>query len=240
MTKFHGKATCVYINGRDVSNYFTNAQGVRQTATASIAAFGDTDESYATGLRSGNGVLQGWFDDTNSLVTGTDQLLASLLQASPSAIVSVAANALINAKGFSAVADEISYQVTSPIGGIVGVSATFQSDSPGLDGAGCCFPKGQLTPAASPGGTTEAYGATSAGATGYLQVFSVAAGTPVVTVEHSVDGSTSWATLLTFAGVTAGSVAQEVAVAGSVRSFKRVQIASGTATFAVFLNQPRG
>lgn len=80
-------------------------------------------------------------------------------------------------------------------------------------------------------------GGTANGGVAHLHVTAISNTSDTVTIEHSVDGSTSWATLVTFTAATtaAGPTSQRVVVAAgtTVRKFLRVVdtvVGAGTTT----------
>lgn len=79
--------------------------------------------------------------------------------------------------------------------------------------------------------------ASSAGGVAHLHVTSFSGLTSnTVTIEHSVDGSTSWSTLATFTAAT-GQTSQRVEVSGTVRRYLRVVdtvVGTGSCVRAVF------
>lgn len=81
------------------------------------------------------------------------------------------------------------------------------------------------------------WGASSAlGAIGYLQILATN-GTCTFSVQHSANGTSGWATLLTFdaAGSAIGAEAKATALTATVNQYTRWQIAPGTATSVTFV-----
>lgn len=243
MPKLHGRHSRAYVNGVDVSSYITNGDAAQQVDVSEVSAWGDTDKSYVIGLRSGTLRLGGWFD-TEDDSTGIETLLQSLLQSETDPIVNVVTKDAINARGEGGRAEKITgLGRTSPIGGAVTFSVDFQAEG-GLRDTRTIFAKGTITPAAESAATSAYNGgtATAQGAELYAHFFSIPAGTPVLTVEHSDDGGTDpWSTLGTFVGVPGASApqAQRVVVTGSVKATQRITATGGSAVAWVGIYQPK-
>jgi hypothetical protein len=132
MAKAHGRTATLSLTdvgavSRDLSNFLTNIGWPGQVATASVAAFGDTDESYVTGLKSRTMSLQGFFDPTAS--TGPDDVFANLLGGGAAGTVTTSftygpSGSAVGKIKYTGAAWVTAYQVTSPIGGAIGFTAT--------------------------------------------------------------------------------------------------------------------
>ena len=131
---------------------------------------------------------------------------------------------------------ETQFTVSSPLAGVHGVSVSTQLD--GASDPGVVLET--LTAVTVDGnGTARDNGAASSnGGVAHLHVTAFSGLTSnVVTIEHSVDGSTSWATLVTFATYTAITSERVVVAPGTtVRRYLRVVddvTGTGTTTRAV-------
>ncbi len=234
--KVHGRKTNVYISGYDLSSIFTSADSQRQIDTAEVTGFTAQDKEFIAGQRGGNVRFQGWYSkDANS----SDPVLSALANdPDTEAVVTV----IRDTDAFEGPAEAMegpitSYGRTSPIAGVVSIAVDFLATA-GLPTTRTLQTKGSLTPSVA-GGTTAAYNggtATTLGAVGFLQVFSVS-GTPVVTIEHSATGTSAWSSLITFAGLAAAG-AERKAVTGTVQPYLRTTVASGTAVCWVGISQP--
>jgi hypothetical protein len=87
------------------------------------------------------------------------------------------------------------------------------------------------------GTAVDGVAATSNGGVGTVHVTAIAGASPnvVYKIQHSVDGSTSWADLVTFTAITAANQAQRVEVAAgtTVRRYLRITITEGGTTTSV-------
>ena len=243
MSKIHGRNARVYLNGQDISNFFNSADLSQPIDTTETTGFGDTDKSVVVGLRGGAVKLAGYYDSASGTAS-VDAIFNTVEQASVDPILTVLTAPNIDDKGVSASMALTGRQVSAPIAGVVSVTADFlESTTLGLDRVRTVQAKGTLTPSVA-GGTTSAWNggtATLQGAVGYMQAFAVAAGTPVVVIEHSADGSTSWAALITFAamnGTGAAPQAQKASVSGTVQPFQRTTVTGGSAVVWTGINQP--
>lgn len=241
MAKYHGRNTRVYLNGYDIGGYFNAADVSNQADQAEVSGFGDTDKSYVMGLKGGNGKLTGYWDSTVA-APGAEAVLATLQGAVPAPILSILASDALGERGHSTQADEINLSRNAPIAGVVTMAADFQGNQ-AIHSVKTLLAKGTLGTSTSPGGTSAAMNdgnASAAGAVGYLHAFSISGGTPVLSIEHSANGTSAWATLLTFAGVASADApqAQKVAISGTVQPYKRIAVTGGTGIFWVGAHQP--
>lgn len=210
---------------------------------ASTDAYGQQDKSSIPGQLGADIKLGGYIDSTVG-ASGVETILKAFEQSSTDGILSIIHQTSLNSPGTSAKVQETSLGRTSPIGGVVTMAADFKASDTGVERTQTVFPQGAITPSAT-GGTTAAYNGgtdTLQGATGWLQALSVAAGTPVVKIEHSEDGATSWSTLITFAAMplaASAPQAQRATVTGTVKPYKRVSVTGGSATIWVGITQPK-
>lgn len=232
--KVHGRKTSVYIGGYDLSDIFTSADASETVDSSEVTGFTAQDKEFIAGMRNGTMRFQGWFskdaassDPVLSALPGDDSVVVTLIR---------------DTDAFEGPAEAqegpiTSYSRSSPIGGVVSVAADFQA-SGGLAHTRTLKAKGSLTPSVA-GGTTAAYNGgttTTHGAVGFLQIFS-ASGTPVVAIDHSNNGSTGWAAVITFAGLTAAG-AERVAVSTDIKPYLRTTVTGGTAVCWVGISQP--
>lgn len=243
MSKIHGRNARVYLNGQDISSYFNSADLSQPIDTAETSGFGDTDKSFVAGLRGGAVKLSGFFDNASGTAS-VDAILNTAEQAAADPILTVLTAPNINDKGISASMVLTGRQASAPIGGVVSITADFvESTNLGLDRVRTVQANGTITAAAA-GGTTSAWNggtATALGAVGYLQAFQVLGGTPVVVIEHSADGATGWAALITFAAMplaASAPQAQKASVSGTVQPFQRTTVTGGSAVVWTGINQP--
>lgn len=238
--KLHGKKARVYLNGFDVSNYFTSAEAPQTGDTAETSGFGDEDKTYVVGQKSGTIRLSGFFD--NDAAAGTEKRFVDVIQAATNPIVTVVSESLAERRGWAAAAIETSLAKSAAIGAVAAMNAEFISDS-GVFNVRTVFARGTLGASTAPGGTLSSYNggtATTKGIVGVLHVFGSVSGTPVYTIQDSADGSSGWATVVTFAGVASAQApqAQIVEVTGTVRAFLRANVTAGTADVYIGAHQP--
>lgn len=119
------------------------------------------------------------------------------------------------------------------------VTASASAQSTGNTDVGVCLEDFTAVTIDTTGTARDLTAASSAGGVAHLHVSAFSGLTNnIVTIEHSVDGSTSWATLVTFAtytGVTSERV--EVAAGTTIRRYLRVVdnvTGTGSTTRAVF------
>ncbi len=235
MPKLHGKLTKVYVNGVDVSTYFNNADTPQTADAAESSGFNSEDKTYVSGMKSGTMRLQGHYDNAP---TGHEKTFFDALGGAANPIVSIVMRDLVEARGWTAEALETGIAVSAPIGGVVAMNVDFQS----TDGikAMRTIQTGNL---ATDGAATAEYNGgadTSYGMTAVLHALSNVGGTPVFTIEDSANGSSGWATVLTFASFTAAGEAQIVEITGTVKPFLRPSVAGGSANVYIGVNQPIG
>jgi hypothetical protein len=123
-TFVHGKDTAVYIDEFDLTSYFTDTSVSMDNDVAETTAFGDTNKTFITGLRSGTLSLSGlWAADTD----GSDEELQALLGNATTPILTLREGAAaIGSRAIIAQANETSYAITSPVADVHTVSAEFE------------------------------------------------------------------------------------------------------------------
>ena len=119
---------------------------------------------------------------------------------------------------------ELNLSPTSTASGGVDMGIDYQVT--GAAAAGQALAAHAAVTATGNGSAVDGTAATTNGGIAHLHVTAVGGTTPEldVTIEHSVNGSTSWATLATFTQVTTATASQRVVVAAgtSVRRYLRV------------------
>lgn len=230
MPATHGRLTRVYINGYDLTGFYRKQESELTRETAESTVFNLADKTYLPGHRDASLSLEGIFDGA---VDGIEQVLLAALAADPTIVAICPQGDVLGnvAHGFSAL--EAKYAIDSAKDDIVTLANELQSSS-GRDrqiihhALGTEVATGQS--AAQDGGA-----ASSNGGVGQLQVPDIAGITNLaVVIQDSADGSTGWATICTFAGVTADRNAQRVEITGTVRRYTRASwtfTGSGTAQF---------
>lgn len=230
MAFLHGKSTKVFINGYDLSAYFKGSTISGKADTAETTCYGGTAKAYIAGLKDATIKLEGLFEATaNGIV---DTLHAALGQ--DNGIFSIFPDGdAIGKIGFCSKGTEPSYEVDSPVADVVSVSAEVQSSV----GAEMVLSHHAMGAATVDGNGSAVDGAASSanGGVGYLHVSAFSGLTNlIVTIEDSADGATGWATILTFATVTAVTK-ERVAITGTVRRYTRAVTnvtGTGSVTFS--------
>lgn len=214
----HGKDARVYVNGYDLSGYF-NQFGISGKADAvETTTFGAIAKSYIAGQKDATVSAEGIFDGATGAV---DQVLSQAL-GSNSSIWTYwpQGETAVGDDGYGCDAIETTYEVTSPVDGVVAVSAEAQSKT-GPERVDSLHPLATRT-ATGNGSSHDNGAATSNGGVAYLHVTAASGTSPSLTVnvQHSTDNAT-WVDLITFTAVTAGNQAQRVAVSGTVNRYVR-------------------
>jgi hypothetical protein len=227
----HGKHARTYINGFDLSAYL-NSFGVAQTAdTAETSVFSSSDKTYVVGLRDATVSAEGFFAGSTF---ESDYVFDQVLGSTNIWSYYPAGPALSNA-GYGIKSIENSYEIMSPIDGVVSVTVEGQA----ILGADRILSHHDLIAESTTGSETsiDATASSTKGATGYLQVTGFTLGqTAQIVIEESSAG-TSWATLISFS--SGGSIGAQRAISssGTVKRFTRaawtVSSSSGSVTFNV-------
>jgi len=244
-TFVHGKGTKVLLDAYDLSGYFNSADVASSVETAETTAFGSSAKSYIVGLRDGTLSLSGLYSQDSG---GSDDQLSTILGSATTPIVTVAFEAgTIGNRAIVARAHETNYSMSSPVADVVSVTADFNATAYndgnvvlGID-TGVMLTTGNSIAFGSLGNlsSVDNGAATTAGAVANLHVTanSISGGATTIKVQASADNST-WADLITFAGVSASTTTSEQkAATGSVARYLRVTAStagsSGSITFNV-------
>lgn len=192
------------------------------------------DKSYferLPGLGDGSIAFTGYFNPTNAHTAlspmGTGAKVGTVLFGSS-----------VGAPSASLDASQESYNVTRSQGGALGHTTTLQSFAGYGVEWGVALTAGTVS-ASGTGTSHDGTAATTTGASAYLHVFSVTAGTATVVVEDSADNSSfTPVTGLAFTAAAAGT-AQRVATASgaTLRRYTRYNISGGTAIIAVAVHR---
>lgn len=231
MPATHGRLTRVYINGYDLTGFFRKAGVEVSRDTADATMFNQADKSYVAGQKDASLSLEGMFDGA---VDGVEQVLHAALDSDPTTIVVCPQGDTVGNVAYGMQSLETKFAVDASKDDIVTLADELQSNT----GADRLLVQHALsTEVASGNGTGIDNGAqTTNGGVGYLVVPDIAGITNLAAVvQDSADGS-SWATILTFAGVTADRNAQRVAITGTVRRHTRAIwtfTGAGTAQFFI-------
>jgi len=217
MPAAHGRLTRVYINGYDLTGFYRKQESDLTREMAESTVFNLEDKTYLPGQREASLSLEGLFDGA---VDGIEQVLLAALAADPTIVAICPQGDVLGnvAHGFSAL--ETKYAMDSSKDDIVTLANELQSNS---SRDRLIVHHALSTEVATGQSAAQNHGAaTTNGGVGFLHVPDIAGITNLACViEDSADGSTGWATILTFAGVTADRNAQRIAITGTVRQYTR-------------------
>ena len=225
----------VLINKYDVTGYFRSLSTVGERSMYDTTVFGSTSKTVVPGMNAGTIDLGGLFEAITT-VNAPDNVFTEIEAAATVPLVSVYPEGwTLGNRVYLLQAHEAKHDIGAQVDALIVNTASFTCND-GFDygvslhalSAETSFP---FT------GTVVNNGAASAnGGVAFLHVTAIAGGAPnvVYKIQHSVDGSTSWADLVTFAGVTiAGSQRIVVAAGTTVRQYLRITITEGGTTSSV-------
>lgn len=230
MAFVHGKNTAVFYNGANLTRFFNEASVSQDIETAETTAFGDSAKTYITGLKDGTMSLSGMFD---GVAGGVDATLSSVIGNAANDVVTVGPEGPTAGKrSYSAAVRETSYEVSSPVGDVVSVSAEVQADG-GVD-SGVLVAVNSVVSASAASTAINNGAATSNGGVGYLHVTAnTRDGASSFVLQDSADNVT-FVDLVTFANVSASATGgQRVAVSGAVDQYVRAQHVPGGSSGSV-------
>lgn len=215
----HGKDGRVYVNGFDISTFFKQATGNVTVDMLDTTAFGQGDKTFIPGLKGGTIKMSGILDET--VVTGAGPILEAAFGVADSIFTLVPASGDANGNpcfGFSA--NVGTYNLDTSVGGLGMLDAAANNN---FGWERLIIHHALTTEVASTTGAAIDGGAASTnGGAGFLQVPDITGITGLaVVIQDSADGTTGWATILTFTSVTADRAKQRVAIAGTVRRWTR-------------------
>ena len=233
MAKGTGLAQNFYVGGRDISG---DVGAVRRCASPrpSLDVTGISQSAYhrVNGLADGVIEFAPWFNDA----AGQEHLA---LRGLPTAnvIVLYANRATRSAAAAGLVAKQVNYDWSrGPDGSLGGVVNAMANGTPVE--WGLMLTAGMVTDAAAANGTSvDDTAATSNGIAGYLEIASIATGTPTMVIQESSDdgGVDAWTAKLTFTAVAAASAptAERLTATGTVERYLRA-VTTGTFTDAKY------
>lgn len=216
MAVAHGKQTRIYVNGYNLTGFFRKSSSELMRETAESTVFGLDDKTYLAGVKDATASLEGLFD---GVVDGVEDVLLAALNADPTILTILPqGDALGNvAHGFTSL--ETKYAIDSSTDDIVSLNTELQSNA-GRDRLLVQHALGSDVASGQSASIDNAV-QTINGGVGYLQVPDIAGITNLsVLIEDSADNS-AFATILTFAGVTADRGRQRVEITGTVRRYTR-------------------
>ena len=219
----HGKKTSVLLNGTDMSPFLNEATQTQEIETAETTTFSDDDKTYITGLADGTISTSGLFDSTAG---ASDAVLSGLIGEEDNTFTVLPEGATAGRRSIIANGQLTSYEVSSPVGDVIAISAEVQADG-GLF-SGVALNGLESISASAVTASVDNTTATTSGALANLHVTSnTRDGSSTFKVQHSADGS-AWADLISFTGISASATGGEsITSTGTVNRYLR-----GTSTLA--------
>jgi hypothetical protein len=220
----HGKSAVVYQDANDLTEYLRSLTNSAEVETAESTTFTDDDKTYITGQAdatlSAEGLFDSTFDGSINAITGSGS--KSLWSVYPGGDT-----VGLPGRGYSL--DITSAERTAEVGDVVMVSVEGQS-SVGTERIISHHALAQRT-ASGTATVVDGTASSASGGVGYLHA-TAAAGTVVVTVQHSSDNVT-FADYMTVGTVTASAKTFRTTATGTVNRYTRLTYTatSGTATF---------
>lgn len=216
MAFYHGKVGRLFVDQFELSNYFSEYTAAAKAGIAETTVFGRGAKTFIGGLLEGQLTAKGFFDDT---VSGPDQELAKDLGFSTNTVVTFIPSgvSIIGTRAITSEAAETDYTITAPVNNVVGINASFQSDSGLKSGVILRDPATLISTIATIDGVgvndrnLASLATTTNGLVATAHILTLTGtGTPTVSVkiQHSDDNAT-YADLVTLtipAGISSGSV----------------------------------
>lgn len=237
----HGKKTRVLVDGNDLSNYLNQVDTDGSAPPLNSTTFQDIEMTYVGGVPDGKLSLKGLFWSKADAVDpldrdAIDDILAAALAAEADLVVTVGHGDVLT-QGDSvtlALGIEQKYSVTAPHDQLVSSMAEMTARGGLRYGHVLLALAARTTSGVS--AVFDGGAASTLGAVLHLHALAAsAADTLDVIVEDSADGTTGWATIATFAQVTA-KAAERLSIAGNVRRYLRVTYTiAGTTTSFTFV-----
>jgi hypothetical protein len=229
----HGKKTAVLLNGTNMSPFLNEATTTQEIETAETTTFGEQDKTYIVGLSDGTISTSGLFDSTAG---ASDAVLSGIIAQEDNTFTVLPEGATAGARSIIANGQLTSYEISSPVGDVVAISAEVQADGGLFQGVALTG----LTSVSASGvsGSVDNAVATSSGALANLHVTANDRdGATTIKVQDSSDGNT-WADLVTFTSVSASTtVGESITSTGTVNRYLRAEHtlagSSGSVTFHV-------
>jgi hypothetical protein len=226
----HGKNTKVLANGVALTSYLRESSVDRGAEAVDVTAFGDPAKKYLAGQQSATYNAAGMFEGTALAV---DNIVDTALGQDGGELVYLPEGDAAGKFGFGLQGIVSEYQVTSPVDDVVQVSLAAES----CVGAERVVSLAALAAYASDTdvASVDNGASTAAGASAYLFVTGLSAGSVIVKVQHSADNSV-WADLITFSSVTSSddpiSLRAATAAGATVNRYARlsVDVTGGTPT----------
>lgn len=232
----HGKNTKVAIGGLNATSYLNEASQSSTSETAATTTFGKGAATYVLGVKDGTVSLSGLFDGDAGAIDETMQAALGTEDAGMFLCLPVGDSG-VGSRVWFGKGEVTSYEVSSPVGDVVSLSAEIQADGGVNSGV---YLRGQgsgtnfLVESAAATTTSAAHDSSASsanGGVGQLHVMSnTRDGTVAAKIQHSVDNVT-WVDLITFTTVAAGAEdSEQIEVTGTVNRYLRSVVTTGGTT----------
>jgi hypothetical protein len=218
MAVAHGKQTRIYLNGYNLTGFFRKSSSELMRETAESTVFGLDDKTYLAGQKDATASLEGLFDNA---VDGVEEVLLAALNADPTILNILPQGDVLGNVAHGLTTLETKYALDAATDDVVALNTELQSTA-GRDRLLVQHALGSEVASGQSASIDNAVQTTNGGV-GYLHVPDIAGITNLsVLIEDSADNS-AFATILTFAGVTADRGRQRVEIAGTVRRYTRAR-----------------
>jgi hypothetical protein len=213
----HGKRTVVLLNGTDMSPFLNEATQTDEIEVAETTTFADADKTYMMGLTDGTISTSGLFDATAG---ASDAVLRGLIADDDNTFTVLPEGATAGTRSIIANGQLTSYEISSPVGDVVAISAEIQADGGLFSGRAL----NGLTNSGTSASLTSvdwSAGTVTGGLFNLHLVSNTRDGAATVRVQHSVDNST-WVDLVSFTSISASTVSGEsITSTGTVNRYLR-------------------
>lgn len=225
-----GTDTLVLANGYDLSTYLRNTAMNATAGAYDTSTYGVGSKTYIPGLKDGKMTFDGIFDGSAAAV---DAVLAAALGVAGFVCTRFPQGDTFGNAGAGLSGHEVSYNVQSPVDGVVSVAGELQS-SVSIERVLSLHALAAYAEGTTNGSSINNGADTANGGVGYLEVTAQAGTSAVIKIQHSDDNGV-WVDLITFTTVTAAPAKERKAVTGSVEQYVRATCAStgGTITAQV-------
>jgi hypothetical protein len=230
----HGKTTAVLLNGTNMSPFLNEATTTTEIETAEVTTFGDQDKTYIVGLSDGTISTSGLFDSTAG---ASDDVLTGLIADEDNTFTVLPSGVAAGNPAVIANGQMTSYEVSSPVGDVISISAEVQADGGLLHGVALT---GLVNTGSASAATTGINNGSSTANGGLFNLHVTANsrdGAATLKVQHSSD-NVSYVDLVTFTAVSASTtVGESITSTGTVNQYLRTLStlagASGSVTYNI-------
>lgn len=230
----HGKKTAVLLNGTNMSPFLNEATTTIEIETAETTTFSDDDKTYIVGLADGTISTSGLFD---SSAGASDDVLRGLIAQDDNTFTVLPEGVTAGSRAIIANGQLTSYEVSSPVGDVISISAEVQADGGLLHGVALTGLVSTGSASATTTGINNGAGTSGGGLYNLHVTENTHNGTTTIKVQHSTDDVT-YADLVTFTNVSASATGGEsITSTGTVNQYLRTLStlagASGSVTYQV-------